>query len=230
MTSSIKVRGSSFDTTEYTCTTDTDSANITMGKTEQNVSTPDTKQPAACILPDLLYLGPVSATANTAFLERQGITHILSVGRGPASHIPGITYARLTLTDHESSSIKHCTNKACELIDAVLNSNGRVLVHCVAGISRSPTMIAAYLMKRLGMTLRESLTLLVEARAVVAPNPGFLRQLSEMEKDIFNGKSTFDPAGVTSSTRLAAYLERTRPEAEGAATKAQDIVGAHPSL
>jgi len=56
------------------------------------------------------------------------------------------------------------------------------------------------------MTLRESLETLVQARAAVAPNPGFLRQLSEMEKEIFDGKSTFDPSGITSKARFATCL------------------------
>ncbi|KAK0644139.1 protein-tyrosine phosphatase-like protein [Cercophora newfieldiana] len=177
-----------------------------MGKKKQAASGSDNKQPASCIVPDLLYLGPVSATSNSAFIERQGINHVLSVGKSPASRIEGITYHRLGLTDEEGSSIAEPVDKACEIIDAVAAAKGKVLVHCSAAISRSPSIVAAYLMKRRGLTLRESLTVLVGARAVVSPNPGFLRQLSELEKEIFQGESTFDPEGVTSSTKLAAYL------------------------
>jgi atypical dual specificity phosphatase len=177
-----------------------------MGKKKQPTSTSDNKQPASCVLPDLLYLGPVSATGNAAFLERQGITHILSIGKSPASRIEGITYERLSLTDEEDSPINDVAEKACDIIDAAAAAKGKVLVHCSAAISRSPTIVAAYLMKRRGITLRESLAMLVNARAVVSPNPGFLRQLSEMEKAVFRGESSFDPSGVTSSTRLFAYL------------------------
>jgi len=177
-----------------------------MGKRKQPTSSSKSKQPAACILADLLYLGPVSATSNTAFLEGQVITHILSIGRSPASRIEGITYQRLNLTDEEDSPIAGIVEKACEFIDAAAAAKGRVLVHCSAAISRSPTIIAGYLMKRRGISLRESLTILVNARAVASPNLGFLRQLSDMEKELFQGESSFDPSRVTSSTRLSAYL------------------------
>ncbi len=158
-----------------------------------------------CIIPDLLYLGPVSATSNKAFLEKEGITHVLSVGKAPAARIDGISYEKLSLTDEESSNIDFSVSRACEIIDAAAASRGKVLVHCVAAISRSPTIIAAYLMKKRGMSLRESLETLVRARDAVSPNPGFLRQLSEMEKEIFGG-TTFDPSGVTAKTRLSSLL------------------------
>ena len=177
-----------------------------MGKTKQPASASEKKLPAACILTNLLYLGPVSATSNTAFLERQAITHILSIGKSPASRIEGITYQRLSLTDEEDSVIAEIVQKACDIIDAAEAAEGRVLVHCSAAISRSPTIVTGYLMKRRGIALKESLTMVVNARAVVSPNPGFLRQLSEMEKEVFQGESSFDPSRVTSSTRLSAYL------------------------
>jgi atypical dual specificity phosphatase len=177
-----------------------------MVKKKQPTSASGQKQPAACILADLLYLGPVSATSNTAFLQSHAITHILSIGKSPSSHIEGITYHRLSLTDEEDSQIAETVQKACDIIDAAEAARGRALVHCSAAISRSPAIVTGYLMKRRGITLRDSLAMVVNARAVVSPNLGFLRQLSEMEKDIFQGESSFDPSGLTSSTRLSAFL------------------------
>jgi len=165
------------------------------------------KPPASCVIPDLLYLGPVSATSNTGFLSREGITQILSIGKSPAAQIEGTSYLRLGLTDEEESDITEVVQRACEFIDAAaVSGDEKVLVHCSAAISRSPTIVAAYLMKRRGMTLRESLQALVKARSVVSPNPGFLRQLSDMEMEE-KGERSFDPSGVTSSTRLAGLLE-----------------------
>jgi len=139
-------------------------------------------------------------------MQREGITHVISVGKSPTSPLEGITYERLRLTDQEGSAIDPVAARACDIIDAASASQGRVLVHCSAAISRSPTIVAAYLMKRRGMTLRESLERLVSARHAVSPNPGFLRQLSEIEKEVFGGTTTFNPEEVTSKTRLASLL------------------------
>jgi atypical dual specificity phosphatase len=177
-----------------------------MGKKKHAAPLSGKKQPAACIVPGLLYLGPVNATSDAEYLKREGITHILSVGKSPQGHFDGMSYERLRLTDEEDSDIGYVVARACEYIDAVAAANGKVLVHCVAAISRSPTVVAAYLMLRRGMKLRESLETLVEARPAVAPNPGFMRQLAAIEKDAFDGVSTFDPADVTAKTKLASCL------------------------
>ena len=44
-------------------------------------------------------------------------------------------------------------NNLCFLfVDKVREANGCVLVHCLAGISRSPTLAIAYIMKHLNMS------------------------------------------------------------------------------
>jgi len=57
-------------------------------------------------------------------------------------------------------------------------------VHCSAGISRSPMVVAAYLMRRRGMSLREALGQIVQVRPQVSPNAGFLEQLKELEMEL----------------------------------------------
>lgn len=54
---------------------------------------------------------------------------------------------------------------------------GRVLVHCTQGISRSATIVAAYLMWRKRETAARILTLIKNKRPKINPNEGFLDQL-----------------------------------------------------
>ncbi|KAF2191974.1 phosphatases II [Zopfia rhizophila CBS 207.26] len=143
------------------------------------------RKSAACIISGLLYLGPVSVTSNKEYLETEGITHILSIGKSPPQKFDSISYHRLGLLDDEGADIKPVIEKACEIVDDAMKRNERVLVHCSAAISRSPTVVTGYLIGRRGMMLRESLKVLVEGREVVQPNPGFLRQLAEMEREVF---------------------------------------------
>jgi atypical dual specificity phosphatase len=120
------------------------------------------------------------------------ITHVLSIGASPTTKVDGVTYHRLSLNDTVSSSITKVTDAACEIIDRAIASKkgtGRILVHCSAGISRSPMIVAAYLMKQKGMTLKAALRQIIHLRPQISPNAGFLEQLKEMEMELYGSNS-----------------------------------------
>lgn len=63
------------------------------------------------------------------------------------------------------------------------HANGKnVLVHCHARISRSATVVLAYLVSEHKMALREAMLLVKAKRDCVNPNSGFLRVLVDYER------------------------------------------------
>lgn len=64
---------------------------------------------------------------------------------------------------------------------------GKVLVHCLMGISRSATFVAAYLMMKKNMSTKDALFTLRKQREV-RPNTGFLVQLLQLEEKGFDKK------------------------------------------
>lgn len=56
------------------------------------------------------------------------------------------------------------------------------------GLSRSSTLVLAYLMIHEGMTLADAIKA-VSANRNVAPNSGFLEQLRELDKELHRGGS-----------------------------------------
>lgn len=146
------------------------------------------------IIPSALYLGPRSAASSIPFLTANSITHVLSIGISPRTRIEGIVYHRLALNDDSFAPILPTLASAIDIIDSALQSNkgrGRILVHCFAGISRSPTIIVGYLMKQRGLSLRNALGHILRVRPRVSPNYGFLAQLKTMEVEL-HGTSTLD--------------------------------------
>ncbi|KAF9498175.1 phosphatases II [Pleurotus eryngii] len=163
-----------------------------MGKRQTSTASSDA---VSLVLSPSLYLGPCSAASSKPFLTSNAITHVLSIGTTPAATVESVAYHRLSLTDSATSSIEKIVDSACDIIDSALASKnpkggqGKILVHCSAGISRSPTVVAAYLMKRRGMSLKEALGRIVRVRPQISPNAGFLRQLKELEVELFNTAS-----------------------------------------
>lgn len=62
-----------------------------------------------------------------------------------------------------------------------------VLVHCQAGVSRSATIVIAYLMKHTLMTMTDAYKYVRSRRPVVSPNLNFMGQLLEFERDLNSG-------------------------------------------
>ncbi|KAJ7275524.1 protein-tyrosine phosphatase-like protein, partial [Mycena haematopus] len=133
----------------------------------------DKPDSASLVFPGI-YLGPCSAASSASFLTTNSITHVLSIGATPKQQVPGITYHHIPLKDTSSMSITPACAEARRIIDAALRSkhgdaSGKILVHCWAGISRSPSVLTAYLMRRHKMPLKTALGRIVRARPQVSP-------------------------------------------------------------
>lgn len=63
-----------------------------------------------------------------------------------------------------------CTNEA------------HVIVHCHAGISRSASVVIAYIMKYRMKSFKEALDIVRGARSIVEPNIGFTATLIDFEE------------------------------------------------
>ena len=63
---------------------------------------------------------------------------------------------------------------------------GRILVHCAVGVSRSATLVLAYLMLYHRLTLVEAIKKVKDHRGII-PNRGFLRQLLALDRRLRQG-------------------------------------------
>ncbi|KAL7848240.1 hypothetical protein AOLI_G00229580 [Acnodon oligacanthus] len=133
-----------------------------------------------------LYIGDQDIASDRRELIKLGITHILNCAqskwRGGAEYYEGMNITYHGIEAHDSPSFDMSVNfyPAAEFIHKALSMGGTVLVHCAVGVSRSATLVLAYLMIRQNMTLVEAIKTVKDHRGVI-PNRGFLRQLSGLD-------------------------------------------------
>lgn len=79
-----------------------------------------------------------------------------------------------------------------------------VLVHCLAGISRSVTITTAYLMEHEHLSLNDAYDLVKRRKSDISPNFSFMGQLLEFER-LLNIPAT--PSSASSSLSSTSSLE-----------------------
>ncbi|KAM4703462.1 dual specificity protein phosphatase 5 [Rhinophrynus dorsalis] len=142
------------------------------------------------ILP-FLYLGSAYHASKCEFLANLRITALLNVSRKSTDHCKEqYNYKWIPVEDNHTADISSHFQEAIDFIDTVRLTGGRVLVHCEAGISRSPTICMAYLMKTKRLHLEEAFEYIKQRRSLVSPNFSFMGQLLHYESEVFSSKAS----------------------------------------
>ncbi|CAL8280173.1 unnamed protein product [Lota lota] len=132
------------------------------------------------VLPDL-YLGNFKDARDREQLARNNITHILSIHDSAAPILPEMTYLCISAADLPTQNLtQHFKQSIMFMHESRLKGEG-CLVHCLAGVSRSVTLVVAYIMTVTGLGWQEALAAVKVARPCAGPNLGFQRQLQEFE-------------------------------------------------
>lgn len=157
--------------------------------------------PATQVLPHL-YLGNMKDASDASILHRLGIGYVLNVTSKPPSYKiePGITYKQLVADDNGFQNLRQFFEEAFEFIDLAKSNSSGVLVHCQAGISRSPTIAVAYLMKYYPMAMSDAYKFVKTKRSIISPNLNFMGQLWEFEQGLrpLNTNSNENPGSSSS--------------------------------
>jgi protein-tyrosine phosphatase len=123
-------------------------------------------------------------------LEREGITHVLTVMEGLDYCQRLLPFKRMIIPvdDDDDEPMIDYFDSANKWIDEALADGGQVMVHwyvqdrsavsnySMAGRSRSATIVAAYLMQHFKIGVAEAISKIEEVRYVY-PNRGFQEQL-----------------------------------------------------
>ncbi|XP_064174205.1 dual specificity phosphatase 29-like [Anguilla rostrata] len=152
--------------------------------------------PVNQVWPDL-YLGDETTARDKATLSQLGITHVVNAAAGPRRINTGpqfyadvpVEYRGVEAADHPSFDLRPFFHPTAEFIQTALaqkgkcfwaSQAGKVLVHCAMGVSRSATLVLAFLMICENLTLVEAINAVRQHRHI-CPNEGFLDQLRNLD-------------------------------------------------
>ncbi|KAF5347926.1 hypothetical protein D9756_010133 [Leucocoprinus leucothites] len=137
-----------------------------------------------------LFISDLAFAENPVCLAQFKITHILStlpekVFQPPPSLLPAQP-ARMQIRVEDlpfAELAAHLPTTTAWIREALSRDpNARVLVHCVEGISRSSSVVAAFLMAQYNWTPTEAVQYIKSKRRIAEPNFGFIQQLHEYAK------------------------------------------------
>jgi atypical dual specificity phosphatase len=138
-----------------------------------------------------LYISDLAFVENPALLASYRITHILSatsdtVVRPSPSQLPAQPVRlHIRVEDLPFAELAAHLPTTTSFIRDALNSSPdtRIVVHCAEGISRSVSVVAAFLMAAYGWAPMDAVSYIKSKRKVANPNFGFVQQLHEYARN-----------------------------------------------
>jgi len=148
---------------------------------------------------DYLFLGSFYNVLDEPSLQTLGITHLLNVAPElETSPKKGVEYKKLGIEDMVNYKDLSDPNlkeqfdnfeEAFKFIDCAKDNNGKVLVHCMRGRSRSASVVIAYLMARQKMSLKDAFVHVKQKRPIIGPHSHLKQQLIVFEFQLFKSNS-----------------------------------------
>lgn len=171
---------------------------------------------------DGLFLGSAAAASDRRAMQKRGVTHALICHPAlPEHHPQHFRYGRAPLIDEPTANLLELLPDALEFLGAA-QRKGRVFVFCMKGISRSSSVVIAFLMMERRIGFEEAWHMCEQKRPIVYPNIGFQQQLRHFEAVLARG----DPSASreVKLKRLRSELPTGSLEAPSLELQVRDLI------
>lgn len=142
-----------------------------------------------------IYIGNFEAANSLRLMKDYGFTHVLVAAvELPTPFAKTFTYMKVDVHDVLTENFRPHFDTCLEFIEEALKvKSNLILVHCKQGVSRSPTIVLAYLMKYRKLSLARAIKLVSFRRPEINPNPTFMKQLEDFDIELQNERSKDSP-------------------------------------
>jgi protein-tyrosine phosphatase len=132
-----------------------------------------------------LFLSGNLVARDLQVIRKNGITRILNAAHTVCPNYfqseTDLHYTSFELIDHPKENIDQYLLNAIDEIEYTREHSEKVLVHCHQGISRSATLVIAYIAWKDDLSIADALAYVKDKRRIIQPNAGFLKQLNSFE-------------------------------------------------
>ena len=123
---------------------------------------------------DRIYIAGLAEAGNEHFIKGNDIASILTLCEElPEQHA---TIVHVPFPDTMDATDNDIIKAVLTLHDLHTMTGGHILVHCHAGISRSPMVVAVFLALKNSWSFKKALEYVERGRPVAWPNPSFKRR------------------------------------------------------
>ncbi len=129
-----------------------------------------------------IFIGNSDSSKDYKLLSENSITDVLIVGSYLHEFFPNnLNYKTIEIEDEIYEDISLYFKEAFQFIE---KCKGRILIHCFAGNSRSPSFVIAYLMQRDKQTFEKVYKFIRNKRPSVDINSGFKEILMKFDRKL----------------------------------------------
>lgn len=149
--------------------------------------------PIVSEIEDGLLLGDINSANNVDMLDDKHVGHVISCLSDKKYHTTlvhqwsdmlQIDITNIVIRDSEDEDISKYFHMVSSIIDDNMENGIITLVHCMAGISRSASLVIAFIMRSRGIGYDDAFNEVRRLRKCIDPNDGFVRQLRTYEKKL----------------------------------------------
>ncbi|XP_074662309.1 dual specificity protein phosphatase 3-like [Tubulanus polymorphus] len=151
-----------------------------------------------------IYLGGYQLAKDLEKLKQLKITHVVNAAQGKKFMQidtneefyvgANIKFMGICAMDTPGFKMSPYFKPISSYISNCLDEGGKVFVHCHQGISRSATIVLAFLMIEKNMTVQQACVTVRKIRDII-PNVGFRKELCELNKQL-HGSTAEENAGT----------------------------------
>ena len=129
---------------------------------------------------ETIFLGNIDAAFNKKKLKQLGIKKVLTVMSAFGNHYSPHEFIHKSIDVDDDFR----TNIICHFKECIsfIEGKDKIFVHCAAGMSRSPTIVIAYIMWKRKLRLNEAIRFVKEKRSIISLNDNFMNQLKIFEE------------------------------------------------